>query len=645
MPISKSRRTIARKHFRGIEGLESRLVLSSTFGIEAAHANMLTADISIVGGAGDLRSANVAHGSVIATGDDTSISPKSYTAIYNAKVIRRGFGPTLLGTGAGAYAEFTIDVTQAGTYSLKVGVGSVNGSIIGVTADGNSLGSLTLPGTGGINNFQYQTITIALDAGTQTLRLTALYGTIYNLSSLDLTYQPPANPTPDPATILSNDPVTPVGESSNTGSTTGTTGPSPMQLLTSPGDPGATIQQQWMTSFTELDVSGTTANETLLISQSGNTLTINANGQIQQATGTFGTLVVYASSGNDIITVDSSVTLPTTIYSGSGSDTITNLTRAQATIVSIGGIQDVLTGNGVNTAFWADSTDKINATTAERNNGGVHVVSSFYQPFTTVVGAPGYISNQRDGSLLQDPTSSGTGTVRLPNSSFWGTGPTMTDVNQGQAGDCYFLTCLQSLANFQPGKLVQMGVDLGDGTYCIQFQRNGVTSYVRVDGDLPSGGGYASGLLYDHPGVSGDQWAVIFEKAYAEFRTTGANSYASLDNGFMTSVYSDLGVASSLYALPAAQSSFYSKVISKLAADKPVDVLTQAIILGSAPLVASHTYTVLGVSTDGSGNVWVTLRNPWGVDGFNYDSNPNDGILTISYSTLLANSIYGSTVT
>ena len=114
--------------------------------------------------------------------------------------------------------------------------------------------------------------------------------------------------------------------------------------------------------------------------------------------------------------------------------------------------------------------------------GGVHSVSSFW----------GGVSTQLQGQNLSDPAGTGA-TTRIANASFWGTGPTMSDINQGQVSDCFFLGAVQTLANNNPSSLRQMAVDLGDGTYAVQFKRGGTTTYVRVDGDLPSNGYYANG--------------------------------------------------------------------------------------------------------------------------------------------------------
>ncbi len=560
---------------------------------------------AVGGDAASLSSANAA-----------SIAADSYSRIFHARLDNRGSGPAIAFWRGGGYVEYTVTVPTTGSYALQVAVASMNGASFSASIDGKLAATFTTAATG---HFDKTTLsqTINLQAGTQFLRFTLKARSPSTLSGFELQYEAPPAPAPLPVTVSSSSGDAPI-----------------MPSVLS-------VTERTMTSFTELDVAGVLANANILVTQSGNTLTITGNSQKQQITGTFGTLVVYAGTGNSTVNIDPSVTIPTTVYGGTGNDIINDATQGQAAVVTLDGGADTVSGNGINTAFWVDPADTVVSSGAERAIGGVHIVGSVYQPFSSIVGDPAYVTSVRDGSNLVDPAALGPSTMRLASSSFWGTGPAQEDVNQGNSSDCYYLTSLQSLARLQPARLEQMGVDLGDGTYLVEFQRGGAAQYVRVDGDLPS---YISGgpdLMYAHPGVSGNEWAPIFEKAYAYFRK-GANSYASLDNGFMTSSYLDLGVNASTFILPSDQTSFLAMVNGKLGANLAVDVLTSNTIGGGAPLVPSHTYSVLGASQDVSGNVWVTIRNPWGNDGFNVDSNPNDGILTISYATLTANSFYGS---
>ena len=388
-----------------------------------------------------------------------------------------------------------------------------------------------------------------------------------------------------------------------------------------------------MTSFTELDITGTTSNDSIVVSQSNGILNIIANGQTYNYTNTFGDLKIFGVNGNDTITVNSSVNIATLIYGGNGNDIINNLTTGKATIVTIGNGTNTVTGNGINTSYWVNPTDTVNATAAEIALGGVNHVSNFYQPFTT---AANYIPRSLAGQNLPDPTDSGA-EIRLTNSSFWGTGASINDINQTSISDCYFLAPLASLAFSEPQKLMNMAVDLGDGTYAFRFVRNGVTSFVRVDGDLSAGGPWAYGLVNATPGADGNEWGSLFEKAYAFFRS-GSNTYASLNMGYQGNTYSDLGLTtSSMYPGSASGSTAMNTINTALAANRGVVASTNGNIASGAPLIGSHVYTVIGAYTNSTGTVMIQLRNPWGIDGANDGSNPNDGIVTISFATFSAN--------
>ena len=483
---------------------------------------------------------------------------------------------------------------------------------------------------------------LTLNAGTQVLRIKSNRPVSYDLFGINLSYNAPTTTlasVPPPVSAPTLAPYAPPVVTA-TGGGAGTSG----DPVVVPGllAMAVTLNEHSEGTFNELDVQGATTGETIKVSQSGGTLTINANGQLYHNTMALGELVIDAGAGNDTITVDSTVNIPARIYSGQGNDTITDLTTGQATIITLDGTANTVTGNGINTAYWVSTADTVNASAVEKSAGDVHTISNFYQPYTTTPGGTGYVTSTRDGSNLVDPTSNGSGWTRL-SGSMWGLGPVQQDVNQGQASDCYFLTDLQSLARLQPKRLQQMAVDLGDGTYAVQFfTQTGAPVYVRVDGDLPTAPW--GGLFYATPGASGDQWVAIMEKAYAYYRT-GANSYSSLDYGYMTNVYSDLGVSSTSIVLPLDQNAFMSTVNNQVSANKPVDVLTHDTVVNGAPLVESHCYAVISATKDASGTVWVTLRNPWGVDGFNDDSNPTDGFVTVSYATLFANVTYASLVT
>ena len=71
---------------------------------------------------------------------------------------------------------------------------------------------------------------------------------------------------------------------------------------------------------------------------------------------------------------------------------------------------------------------------------------------------------------------------------------------------------------------------------------------------------------------------------------------------------------------------------------------TLTTITAGVPLVPSHTYTLVNAFVSNSVQ-YVTLRNPWGVDGafpgVVPDSNPSDGLVTITFTALAQNTTWG----
>jgi hypothetical protein len=209
-------------------------------------------------------------------------------------------------------------------------------------------------------------------------------------------------------------------------------------------------------------------------------------------------------------------------------------------------------------------------------------------------------------------------------------GPTPADINQGAIGDCYYLATLAAVADVNSAAIRQSVVDLGDGTYAVQFVRSGATAYVRVDADLPTWNGSMS-LVYAGLGRQGSIWVAVMEKAFAFFRTAAA-SYAALDGGWMAEASNALGLSStSRYSRPA-QQSLMNLVAAELAAGKAV-TYASGVVSDGAPLVGYHAYSVDSVGYDAFGAVSsLRLRNPWGVDGVAGPGSDgvDDGFVTIT---------------
>lgn len=350
----------------------------------------------------------------------------------------------------------------------------------------------------------------------------------------------------------------------------------------------------------ELVITASGVNDSISLSQSGSTLTVVADGQVFTDTVPAAGVFVYTRGGSASISIDPSV-------------------GARTTIETIDGATTDITSGGTNVSAWIDATDVFSG------SGAVHAVGAF----------AGGVS-KATGASLADPSDAGS--CATADLSLWGTGPVASDVNQGSAADCYLLSSLAAFAGSKPGVLTESAVDMGDGTYTVRFQSGGADTYVRVSGDMPTGP--FAGWMDAHPGVNNTMWAMVIEKAFTYFRT-GANTYASIADGWMGDVYSDLGVSSSNIS-PGSQteSAFYNLVSADLAGGRAVTLATY-----TAPpnLVGNHAYTLVSVSTDASGATHYVVRNPWGVSGDSLED--SQGYATLTFAQLQSNFTLGCQAT
>jgi hypothetical protein len=342
----------------------------------------------------------------------------------------------------------------------------------------------------------------------------------------------------------------------------------------------------------ELVITATGADDKVSVTQTGSTLTIVANGQTTTEPVPAAGLFIYTRGGTDGITVDQSVTVATTVE-------------------TIDGAVDHITSGSSDVTAWDDSTDVFTGA------GTVHSVSTFAGGVTKAT-----------GSSLKDPSDSGT--IMKVSASLFGTGPVAGDVNQGDSGDCYFLSSLAAFATVKPGLLEQSAVDMGDGTYTVQYENNNVPEFVRVSNDLPTTG--SESYVYARPGSTGSIWAAIMEKAYAFFRS-GANTYASISSGWMGDVYTALGVNNSFFYLNGmSESALYNRLSADLASNKAITLGT----FSNAPtLVSGHAYTLISCSIGANGVTSYVVRNPWGVSGDKLEN--SSGYATLTFAQMLAN--------
>jgi Calpain family cysteine protease/ALTTAQ repeat len=127
----------------------------------------------------------------------------------------------------------------------------------------------------------------------------------------------------------------------------------------------------------------------------------------------------------------------------------------------------------------------------------------------------------------------------VTNALFDASGPSISDVNQGDLGDCFLMASLAETALQDPSLIESMITVNSNDTYGVRFYVDGSPVYVTVDNKLADGGD----VFNDEDVMSGSSyiWASIVEEAYAELQTGGevtgntsandGNSWSSIGNG------------------------------------------------------------------------------------------------------------------
>jgi hypothetical protein len=404
----------------------------------------------------------------------------------------------------------------------------------------------------------------------------------------------------------------------------------------------------------ELRIAGTDADDAMTVGTDADGIVVrdDAAGAATTFTGTYRSIRVDASGGNDLVTFDASVTKPAALHGGAGDDRLVggsgddrlyggdgaDLLHGGAgddVLVALGGgTADLIAGGEGRDSFWVDAARRadtvVDLSPAEVLGGCFHRVASFFtNGFTPPAEKAAAKAISLDGADLSDPVADAAYPYQrfsdLPLFSEYG--PRGDDVMQGMVGDCYLMAVFLSVADLNPSRIRESVVDLGDGTYAVQFGKGRVKKTVHVDGDLPVMPEYDDVPAYANLGLQGSMWVAVMEKAYAQFRKGGLG-YAGLDMGWMKEAYAALGVGSrSIRATNAAALLRYIEY--ELALGKSVTFATETPTAG-APLVEVHAYCVVGVDTDSAGNpVMLRLRNPWGYDGAG-DDGADDGYVMIN---------------
>lgn len=318
---------------------------------------------------------------------------------------------------------------------------------------------------------------------------------------------------------------------------------------------------------------------------------------------------------------------------GAGTDSMWGQDGNDVLIAIDSGTADYTEGGNGADVIWVDKI----STTTDRVYGGdstdkTQAVASFANGADRTL----------NGDRIADPTLKSGAVYKTfsNNPLFASNGPSLNDIKQGSIGDCWMLAELGAVANDNPQAIRQRVVDFNDGTYGVALGGN----FYRVDNDLPAYSSTSTDAAYAHLGLQNSMWVAVMEKAYAHYRT-GANSYASIENGWSVeaaralgatttgdNAISGYGSATALANAIYTQWNSYNEVTVGF-----VDSRYGKYLPGG--LINNHMYTVASVARNSSGVVTsITLRNPWGIDTDNGSGNDgnNDGYVTVTPAQLYA---------
>jgi hypothetical protein len=373
--------------------------------------------------------------------------------------------------------------------------------------------------------------------------------------------------------------------------------------------------------------------------------------------GSNGRDALHGDAGNDWIEGGSE---NDQLWGGDGDDTLKG-GKGDDTLVTIGGgLMDKPWGNEGFDTFWLDQQtspfveDTYDASVEEVSADHIHRVESFHPLHYNTTGYESLPPNQiafvdknLNGQNIVDPMQSNGGTQwknfsDQPLFADYGTTAFAGDVRQGSNGKTWFSSALSGVARANADRICQTVVDLGDGTYAVNF---GAGEIYRVDGDLPVDG--SGKPIYLGTGKDGAIWPAIIEKALA-FADESKGTYKSIEDGDPEDGYAALrstGTDSKMsYHFGTATDML--KAIAKMRNDdgKPVSINTWASLSGdTGAALQRHAYDVVKVNKDAGGNcVSIELRNPWGVDGKGDGSNPNDGVVTLTKAQIYNATAYVS---
>ncbi|MFW5828762.1 MAG: hypothetical protein ACOCXA_00745 [Planctomycetota bacterium] len=384
----------------------------------------------------------------------------------------------------------------------------------------------------------------------------------------------------------------------------------------------------------QLEITGTAANDRISISADGDQLIITANGERVTRTGPYDVIIVRGHAGADSIELEASVGQRAYLYGDEHADSLRTAGTGRCFLVALGGGGDRLVGNGVDSTYWCDPRDTVEASPREHHWQRVHCIDRFEPFWTRDPSKKQFITTEPDGRRWKDrPVELGGHGIhengRYPDAPFHGGSPVLFDVNQGLYQNCPLTGYYQCAADQQPERVADGAIPLGDGTYAVHCGDGDSAVYARVDGDVWDS--YMGQL-----GPQGQQWFLIMEKVFT---------------GFRMPMHQPSGTTAT--ALPTGQSLYFEGDPERLyglirgALDKDQIVLcwSSGDPLASQTIRQGHNHGIVEAYRDAEGVPWVIVRNPYGVTVTSWDAWPlhrTEGLMRMPVSELQKNFITGS---
>ncbi len=217
-----------------------------------------------------------------------------------------------------------------------------------------------------------------------------------------------------------------------------------------------------------------------------------------------------------------------------------------------------------------------------------------------------------------------TGTLKTLSGPLFACDPAVGAVVQGAIGDCWLVSAVDAIANVAPLKLRELFTENDDGTVTVSFSRfDHDTGRVCKQPITVDNTAYAKGgeLLYGTC-TGEERWFVLLEKAYASWK----GGYDAVVSGYPFEAFEAvLGKPGKHFDLDISSTDAVWSALKKpdrvLATWSRVE--SKDLRFANTGLQADHAYAVVGVD-ENDGERFVTLRNPWGQNGWAARGGPLD---------------------